>query len=300
MAPRTIVVSGASGLVGSALVPALEREGHRVLRLVRHEAGSQSEIRWNPSARLFDPRLISSVDVVVNLAGEPIAKRWTSSRRRRIRSSRVDGTEVLVSAIEKAGRSSVTLINASAVGFYGDRGDDVLDEKQAPGRGFLAEICRQWENAANAAAKKRGTRVVTMRTGVVLAVNGGALKMMLPPFRFGLGGRLGSGRQWMSWIAIEDLVRAIVWIIEHPEISGPVNMTSPNPVTNSEFTAALGDAIHRPTILPIPGVALLLLFGEMAEETLLASQRAVPKVLSDSGFVFDAPDIRTALGKLHL
>jgi uncharacterized protein len=300
MAPRTIVVSGASGLVGSALVPALEREGHRVLRLVRHEARSQSEIRWNPSARLFDPRLISSVDVVVNLAGEPIAKRWTSSRRRRIRSSRVDGTEVLVSAIEKAGRSSVTLINASAVGFYGDRGDDVLDEKQAPGRGFLAEICRQWENAANAAAKKKGTRVVTMRTGVVLAVNGGALKMMLPPFRFGLGGRLGSGRQWMSWIAIEDLVRAIIWIIEHPEISGPVNMTSPNPVKNSEFTAALGDAIRRPTILPIPGVALRLLFGEMAEETLLASQRAVPKVLTDSGFVFGCAEIRPTLRALHL
>jgi uncharacterized protein len=211
MAPRTIVVSGASGLVGSALVPALEREGHRVLRLVRHEAGSQSEIRWNPSARLFDPRLISSVDVVVNLAGEPIAKRWTSSRRRRIRSSRVDGTEVLVSAIEKAGRSAVTLINASAVGFYGDRGDEVLDEEQPPGRGFLAEICRQWENAAKAAARK-GRRVVMMRTGLVLAANGGALKMMLPPFRAGLGGRLGSGRQWMSWIAIEDLVRAVIWI----------------------------------------------------------------------------------------
>src|SRR3954466_6535397 len=167
MSPRTVVVSGSSGLIGSALVPALEQAGHRVLRLVRREARNQSEIRWNPSARLFDPRLISSVDVVVNLAGESIGKRWTASRRRRIRSSRIDGTDVLVAAIDKSGRRSVTLINASAVGYYGNRGDDLLDEKEPSGRGFLAEICRQWEAAANVAAKK-GVRVVTMRTGLVL------------------------------------------------------------------------------------------------------------------------------------
>jgi uncharacterized protein (TIGR01777 family) len=300
MSPRTVVVSGSSGLIGSALVPALEQAGHRVLRLVRREARNQSEIRWNPSARLFDPRLISSVDVVVNLAGESIGKRWTSSRRRRIRSSRIDRTDLLVSAMDKAGRrSSVTLINASAVGFYGNRGDDVLDEREPPGRGFLAEICRQWETAANVAAK-RGSRVVTMRTGLVLARHGGALKMMLPVFRAGLGGQLGNGRQWMSWIALDDMVRAILWLIDHPEISGPVNMSAPNPVTNADFTRALGEAIHRPTFMRVPAMALSLALGEMAEETLLVSQRAVPAVLSASGFILTSPTIREALSRLHL
>jgi uncharacterized protein len=299
MPPRTVVVSGSTGLVGSALVPVLEQAGHRVVRLVRHPARGQSEIRWNPSARLFDSRLISSVDVIVNLAGESIAKRWTSARRRRIRSSRVDGTDLLVTAIGKSGRRPVTLINASAVGYYGDRGADVLDERQPPGRGFLAEICRQWEHAATAASRL-GANVVTMRTGVVLSSTGGALPKMLLPFRLGLGGRIGNGRQWMSWIALDDLVRAIAWLIDHPDISGPVNMTSPNPVTNAEFTKALGAAIHRPTILPVPGIALQLALGEMAGETLLASQRAVPTVLTASGFSFTSPEIRQALATLNL
>lgn len=191
----------------------------------------------------------------------------------------------------------MTLINASAIGVYGDRGGDVLDETSAAGRGFLAEICRQWETAAKAGTRY-GARIVTMRSGLVLSPNGGALAKMLPPFRLGVGGRLGNGRQWMSWIALDDLVRGVVWLIDHPEVTGPVNMTSPNPVTNVEFTKALGHAIGRPTIVPVPRVALELLFGEMADETLLASQRALPNVLIKSGFTFDSPTIDQALRKI--
>ena len=297
MLSRTIVVSGASGLVGSALVPALERAGHRVLRLVRREPGTANEIRWTPSAHLFDERQLATVDVVVNLAGETIGTRWTEARRRRIRSSRIDGTDALVTAIGKIGRRPMTLINASAVGYYGDRGDDLLDETQPSGRGFLAELCREWEASAKVATR-HGARVVTMRTGLVLSPTGGALATMLIPFRLGVGGRLGDGRQWMSWITLDDLIRGIAWLIEHPDISGPVNMSSPNPVINAAFTTALGKAIHRPTVFPVPGFVLRATFGEMADETLLASQRATPKVLLGSGFAFESPTIEEAFERM--
>ena len=270
MPPRTILVSGASGLIGSALVPELERAGHRVLRLVRREPRGANELRWNPSAHLFDERLLANVDVIVNLAGETVAQRWTTASRRRIRDSRVAGTDAIVAAIGKTPKRPMTLINASAVGLYGNRGADPLDEEEPAGRGFLAEICRQWEASAKVATRY-GARVVTMRTGVVLSPKGGALPTMLTPFRLGVGGRLGNGRQWMSWITLDDLVRGIVWLIDHPEISGPVNMTAPNPVTNADFTRAMGRALHRPTVLPVPSIALGLIFGEMAEETLLAA-----------------------------
>jgi uncharacterized protein len=296
MLPRTILVSGASGLIGSALVSELEGLGHRVLRLVRREPRGANELRWNPSAHLFDERQLATVDVIVNLAGETIAQRWTTASRRRIRDSRVAGTDAIVTAIGKTPKRPVTLINASAIGFFGNRGDDPLDEKDAAGRGFLAEICRQWESAAMAATRY-GARVVTMRTGVVLSPKGGALAAMLMPFRLGVGGRLGNGRQWTSWIALDDLVRGIVWLIEHPEITGPVNMTAPNPVTNSEFTRALGKALHRPAVFAVPKVVLRAVLGEMAEETLFASQRAVPRVLLGSGFVFESPTIDEALAK---
>src|SRR5450759_1087848 len=196
MPPRTILVSGASGLIGSALVPELERAGHRVLRLVRRDPHNANELRWNPSAHLFDERLLANVDVIVNLAGETIAQRWTTASRRRIRDSRIASTDAIVTAIGKTPKRPITLINASAVGFYGDRGDDLLDEKEPAGRGFLAEICRQWESAAKVATRY-GARVVTMRTGLVLSPKGGALPTMLTPFRLGVGGRLGNGRQWM-------------------------------------------------------------------------------------------------------
>src|SRR5258708_11605365 len=296
MPSRAILVSGASGLIGSALVSELERVGHRVLRLVRREPRGANELRWNPSAHLFDERQLATVDVIVNLAGETIAQRWTTASRRRIRDSRVAGTDAIVTAIGKTPKRSMTLINASAIGFYGDRGDDPLDEKDPAGRGFLAEICRQWETAATA-ARRYGARVVTMRTGLVLSPMGGALAPMLIPFRLGVGGRLGNGKQWVSWIALDDLVRGILWLIDHSEIGCPVNMTAPNPVTNSELTRALGKAVRRPAVLAVPGVVLRAVLGEMAEETLLASQRAVPRVLLASGFTFDLPTIDEALAK---
>lgn len=248
-------------------------------------------------AHLFDERQLADVDVVVNLAGETIGRRWTTARRRRIRDSRVAGTDAIVNAIGKTSTRTMTLINASAVGFYGNRGADPLDEKAPAGRGFLAEICRQWEASAKVATRY-GARVVMMRTGVVLSPKGGALLAMLTPFRLCVGGRLGNGRQWMSWITLDDLVRGISWLIDHPEITGPVNMTAPNPVTNADFTRALGNALHRPTIIPVPSIALELIFGEMAEETLLASQRAVPSILLESGFVFASPTIEEALAKV--
>jgi uncharacterized protein (TIGR01777 family) len=294
---KTVLVSGASGLIGGALVPELERAGHRVLRLVRRETRNANELRWTPAAHLFDERQLAGVDLIVNLAGEPIGRRWTSTRRRRIRDSRVAGTDAIATAIGKAGKGPLTLINASAVGFYGDRGDETLDEGSGAGRGFLAEICKQWEAATKPAAQQ-GSRVVMMRSGVVLSARGGAIAKMRLPFRLGIGGRLGSGRQWLSWIGLDDMVRAIVWLIDHPEISGPVNMTAPDPVTNAEFTKAMGRAMHRPTFLPVPGFALRLIFGEMAEETLLASQRAVPSVLLKSGFEFQQPTIDGALQSL--
>lgn len=254
-------------------------------------------MRWNPSAHLFDERQLANVDVVVNLAGEPIGRRWTTASRRRIRDSRVAGTDAIVAAIGKAPKRPMTLINASAVGFYGNRAGDSLDEKEPAGRGFLAEICRQWESSAKVATR-HGARVVLMRTGLVLSPNGGAVPRMLVPFRLGVGGRLGNGRQWMSWITLADLSRGIVWLIDHPEITGPVNMTAPNPVTNADFTRALGKAVHRPAIVPVPALALEMIFGEMAEETLLASQRAVPGVLLKSGFVFESPTVDEALAKV--
>jgi uncharacterized protein (TIGR01777 family) len=294
---KTILLSGSSGLIGTALAPALETMGHRVIRLVRHDTRRTSDIRWSPSAHLLDERALADVDVIVNLSGETIGRRWTATRRRRIRSSRIDATDAIVTAMSKAEPRPRTLICASAVGYYGDRGNDVLDEQQPNGRGFLADICRQWETSASF-ARRTSARVVMMRSGVVLSKKGGALKQMLPPFRMGVGGRLGSGRQWMSWITLGDMVRAIAWLIDHEEISGPVNMCAPNPVQNSEFTHALGTELHRPTIFPVPSFALWLLFGEMAGETLLASQRAVPSVLTSSGFQFESPAIDQALAQV--
>jgi len=275
----------------------LEREGNRVRRLVRRDARNASEVSWNPAEHELDPRALEDVDVVVNLSGENVGQRWTTARRRRIRASRVDATGTLVSAIASATRKPATLINASAVGYYGDCGDTVLDEQSPAGRGFLAEVCQQWEATASVAAEQ-GTRVVRMRTGLVLAKQGGALARMLPPFRAGIGGRLGHGKQWMSWIALPDLVGAILFLIEHAEVSGPVNMCAPNPVRNSEFTRALGLELHRPTIVPVPRFALQLIFGQMAEETLLASQRAHPSVLATAGFQFESPSIAQALAQV--
>lgn len=259
---------------------------------MRHAAAGEHEITWNPSARLLDERRLADVDVIVNLAGETIGRRWSTARRRAIRESRVRGTETIAGAITRSGRP-ITLINASAVGYYGDRGAELLDERSSNGRGYLAEVCRDWEGAAQAVAS-RG-RVVLLRTGVVLSRTGGALPEMLRPFELGVGGKIGDGRQYLSWIHLDDAVRAIVWLMEHPDVRGAVNLVSPNPVTNAEFTRVVSDVLHKPALVPVPGFALKLMFGEMASETILASQRAVPGVLSASGFVFEKPDIRNAL-----
>src|SRR5258708_2756301 len=226
MPSRAILVSGASGLIGSALVSELERVGHRVLRLVRREPRGANELRWNPSAHLFDERQLATVDVIVNLAGETIAQRWTTASRRRIRDSRVAGTDAIVTAIGKTPKRSMTLINASAIGFYGDRGDDPLDEKDPAGRGFLAEICRQWETAATAATRY-GARVVTMRTGLVLSPMGGALAPMLMPYRLVVGGRFGNGKQLVSWIGRDQPLPAPLWLSAPPQLRAPGNITAP-------------------------------------------------------------------------
>jgi uncharacterized protein (TIGR01777 family) len=291
--PPVVAISGSSGLIGASLLAALQDAGHRVHRLVRHAPVIAGDIQWTPSARLLDERRLADVDVIVNLAGETIGKRWTTARRRNIRDSRVRSTETIAGAILRA-RRPITLINGSAVGYYGNRGDEVLDERSSNGRGYLAEICRDWEAAARGASAA-APRIVMLRTGVVLARRGGALPEMLRPFRLGLGGRIADGRQWLSWIDIVDMVRAIQFIIEHDRIAGPVNVVAPNPVTNREFTRAASDAVKKPALIPVPAMVLKLMFGEMASETILASQRAMPGVLTASGFTFDRPMLRDSL-----
>jgi uncharacterized protein len=294
--PPVIAVSGSSGLIGSALVPALREAGHYVRCLVRHAPKSAEEIQWTPTARLLDERRLATVDVIVNLAGETIGKRWTGSRRRAIRESRVRATETVVGAILRS-RRPITLINASAVGYYGDRGDVELTEQSSNGRGYLAEICRDWENTARGASPA-GSRIVMLRNGVVLSAKGGALPQMLMPFKLGVGGRIGDGRQWLSWIDLHDMVRAIAFVINDTSIKGPVNVVSPNPVTNREFTATASEMLKKPALFPVPALALKLAFGEMASETILASQRAIPTVLASSGFTFTKPTLRDALSSL--
>jgi uncharacterized protein (TIGR01777 family) len=293
--PPVVAISGSSGLIGSALVPALEAAGYGVRRLVRRAPATPDEVQWTPSARLLDERRLAGVDVIVNLSGETIGRRWTAARRRAIRDSRLRATETIVGAILR-GRRPITLINASAVGYYGSRGDEKLDERSSNGRGYLAEVCRDWEMAARGASVA-GSRIVMMRNGVVLSSKGGGLPEMLRPFRFGVGGRIGNGRQWLSWIDLDDVVRAIRFVIEHEEIRGPVNVVAPNPVTNREFTSIASDVLNRPAFMTVPAFALRLAFGEMANETLLASQRAFPGVLSSAGFEFEFATIRESLLK---
>jgi uncharacterized protein len=291
--PPVVAISGSSGLIGSALVKVLQDAGHRVHRLVRHTPAIREDIQWTPSARLLDERRLLDVDVVVNLAGETIGKRWSASRRRAIRESRVRATETIAGAILRS-RRPIALINASAVGYYGSRGEEVLDEKSSNGRGYLAEVCRDWETAA-LTARTAASRVVMMRNGVVLSKRGGALPEMLRPFHLGVGGRIGDGRQWLSWIDIDDMVRAIQFIIGRTDISGPVNVVAPNPVTNREFTKTASQVTKKPALFPVPAIALRVAFGEMAKETILASQRATPGVLAASGFTFNRPTLRESL-----
>jgi len=290
-----VLLSGASGLIGSALARRLAASSE-VVRLVRRDPLSAAkEIRWDPAAGRIEPKQLEGFDAVVHLAGENIgAGRWTAAKKASIRASRVEGTSLLAKTLAGLNQPPKVLVSASAVGYYGDRGEEKLDESSGPGTGFLAEVCRAWEEAAMTAAEA-DVRVVLARFGVVLSPEGGALARLLPLFRFGLGGRLGSGRQYMSWIALEDAVGAIAFALENDSLRGPVNVSSPQPVTNREFTQTLGRVLRRPTLLHAPSIALRAVLGEMADEMLLASVRVYPRRLLEAGFSFSKPDLEAAL-----
>ena len=276
-----ILVSGSHGFVGSALVPFLTALGHQITRLVRP----------------YDPAALDGVEAVAHLAGESIIGRWTPGKKTQIRDSRVNGTRALAESLARLARPPLALVCASAVGYYGERGEERLQEDSPAGSGFLADVCREWEAAARPAVQQ-GIRVVNLRIGMVLSPHGGALAKMLPVFRLGLGGCLGSGRQYLSWIALDDLVEVIAFALAAPNLRGPVNAVAPTPVTNREFTKTLGRLLGRPTLCPVPAFAARLALGEMAEALLLASARVMPAALLASGFTFRYPDLDGALRHL--
>jgi uncharacterized protein (TIGR01777 family) len=294
MSSLRILISGSSGLVGSALIPLLESQGHKISRLVRSKAPAYpNEIHWDPSGDEIDQTALENFDAIIHLAGENIAQRWTAASMKRIRDSRVQGTKVLCEALARCNSRPKTLISASAIGFYGNRGDELCTELSASGEGFLASVCRDWE-AATEPAKKAGIRVVTPRLGIVISKNGGALKKMLLPFSLGLGGKLGSGRQYMSWIDIEDLIRLISVLLTDKNFQGPVNAVAPGAVTNLEFTKTLGKVLCRPTLFSVPAFALRLLFGKMADEALLGGAKVLPSELNGK-FDFGFPTLNSSL-----
>ncbi|BAX93250.1 TIGR01777 family oxidoreductase [Mycobacterium shigaense] len=289
-----IAIAGSSGLIGSALTAALRATDHQVLRIVRRTPANSEELHWNPASGEFDAEALTGIDAVVNLCGVNVGqRRWSGAFKQNLRDSRIGPTEVLATAVADAGVA--TLINASAVGYYGDTRDRVVDENQRAGTGFLAQLCEDWE-AATLPAQYGGARVVLARTGLVLAPAGGALRKMRPLFAVGLGARLGGGRQYVSWISLEDEVRALLFALSHSSLSGPVNLTGPAPVTNAEFTTALGSAVNRPTPLVLPGFAVRATLGEFADEGLLTGQRAIPSALEHAGFEFHHNTIGEALG----
>ena len=288
-----ILVSGSTGLIGTALLSALRTSGYEVTCLVRGGTSGKEQIGWDP-ARPLAPESVSGFDAVVHLAGESIVGRWTDAKKRRIRESRVQGTRNLAAALAAAPQRPQLLISASAIGYYGDRGEETLREDSSSGDGFLPEVCREWEEAAEPVAKA-GIRSVQIRIGVVLSASGGALHAMLLPFRMGVGGKMGSGRQWMSWVNIDDLVGAVQHVIKCDMLRGPVNVVAPNPVRNAEFTKVLASVLSRPAIFPMPAFAARLVFGQMGDELLLASQRVEPAKLLTSGYFFKKSDLKTAL-----
>jgi uncharacterized protein (TIGR01777 family) len=290
-----VAVTGASGLIGSALVPFLTTGGHEVVRLVRRPPRGADEHEWSPAHGLVSPESLGHVDAVIHLAGEGVASaRWTPAVKARIRDSRVGPTARLAESLARLSRPPATFISASAIGLYGDRGDETLTEMSAAGTGFLSEVGVAWEEATRA-AEDAGIRVVTPRIGVVIDRRGGALAKMLPAFRAGVGGRLGHGRQYFSWISLEDVLGALLFVLQHPAIRGPVNLTAPVPPTNAEFTATLGHVLRRPTLLSVPAVALRTIFGELARAELLSSKRVVPIALQQAGFHFLHPTLEAAL-----
>ena len=296
--PVRILISGSGGLIGSALVPVLTGAGHDVVRLVRRfgpSSGTSDAIGWDPERREIARDALEGVDSVVHLAGEPILGRWTGAKKQRIAESRTIGTSLVAEALATLRRRPTVLVCASGAGYYGDRGDELLTEDSKRGVGFLADLCRDWEAAADP-ARRAGIRVVHLRTGLVLSRIGGLLKSMLLPFRLGLGGPIGRGRQYWSWIALEDLVTAYVFALEHEDLFGGVNATAPNPVTNAEFTRTLGGVLNRPAVLPVPPFALRLLFGrEATDEAMLSGARVIPARLVECGYRFRYPELEPAL-----
>lgn len=294
-----VILSGASGMLGSAIREALQALRVRSLQLLRRVPEAEGQLRWNPSAQqpVENPSALEGAGAAIHLSGANVAAhRWTPSYRRQMESSRIDSTRRLSELLASLKQPPRTLLVASAIGIYGDRGDEPLDESTAPGHGFLADLCRNWEAAAKPALDA-GIRVVHLRFGVVLGPGQGALAEMLPPFRLGIGAKLGNGRQWMSWVALEDAVAATLFAMERTVLSGPVNVTAPAPVTNAEFTRVLGRVLKRPALLTVPAFAMRLIFGQMADEALLASARAVPAKLLQAGFSFSFPTLGEALEK---
>jgi uncharacterized protein (TIGR01777 family) len=291
-----ILISGASGLVGKHLIPTLKEKNHEVYKLVRKTSENSDEIQWDAEKGFSETEQakLENFDAVVHLAGDNVAsENWSDEKKRKIRDSRVVGTRVLVDALKKTRNPPKNFVAASAIGFYGDRQDEILTEDSKQGKGFLTDVCTAWEDEIKKA--EEFARVVFLRIGVVLAKDGGALEKMLTPFKFGVGGTIGSGRQWMSWIAIDDLINIIHFALENESLRGAVNTVAPNPVTNQEFTETLGKVLHRPTVLPVPEFAIKLLFGEMGETLLLQGTRVLPKKLVDNGFEFEFANLETAM-----
>ncbi|HSU12728.1 MAG TPA: TIGR01777 family oxidoreductase [Longimicrobium sp.] len=292
-APMRVAVAGASGLIGSELVRRLTGDGHTILRLVRHAPKGPGEVRWDPARGEVDAAALDGVDAVVNLAGENVGERWTGERRKRIRQSRVDATLGLARTLAGLARKPRVLVNASAIGIYGERGDERVDEMSAPGSGFLAEVVREWE-AATEPASAAGIRVVLPRFAVVLSKRGGMLAKVLTPFRLGAGGTMGSGRQWLSWVSLGDAVDVLYLSLVDDRLDGPINVVA-GAVTNDEFTRTLARVLSRPALVPVPAFALRLAFGEMANETILVSQRADHRRLTQLGYSFAEPELEGAL-----
>ena len=296
-----VLISGANGLIGSAIVKSLEDDGHEVLRLTRSASRNSLEVQWQPEKNAFPPEerdKIIGIDAAIHLAGEPIMGRWSEEKKKRIYESRVASTKLLSETLARLPQLPRVFLCASAVGYYGSCGDKILTEDSAPGDDFLAEVCRDWEDAADA-ARNAGIRVVHTRFSIVLSTGGGALQKMLLPFKLGLGGPLGSGGQYMSWITLHDATRAVRFALDNEAVSGALNFSAPEPVTNRAFTRALGRAVHRPAVLPLPAFALRLALGtQSANETVLASVRALPEKLTSYGFQFQHSQIDEALRQL--
>lgn len=290
-----VLITGATGLVGTALRRSFVEKGYEMLLASRGEPKGDEYIRWDAGSGFAEPERLEGLDAVVHLAGESVfGLRWSDEKKKAIRDSRVDGTRSVVEALSKLKRRPAVLVASSAIGFYGDRGDEELTESSAAGDTFLADVAKAWEGEARR-AEDAGIRTVLLRTGMVISKEGGALATMLTPFKLGVGGVVGSGKQWLSWIELDDLVTVINFVIENEKIRGAVNAVAPQPVTNEEFTKTLGEVLYRPTFIPLPEFAVSMVLGEMGDELLLTSERVIPKRLQDAGFEFDHPELKGAI-----